>query len=128
MLACSSTSVLASWNWAIEDQGMGMTVYIDQATISKKGDIAQMISLISFQTPQIRSKYRFQSQAELSEYNCQESKTRLLSFSRYSNKMGEGEMVFSDKTPTSWKEIAPGSAGEVLFEFACGIKSIPKFK
>ena len=128
MLAFASTSALADWNWAIEDQDMGMTVYIDQASISKNGDIAKMVSLINFQTPQIRSKYRFQSQAELSEYDCKETKSRLFSFSRYSKKMGEGEMVYSDKIPTNWKKITPGSAGEVLFEFACGIKSLPKFK
>lgn len=107
---------------------MGMAVYVDGTSISKKGNIAQMISLINFQAPQIRPNYRFQSQAELSEYDCKESKSRLLSFSRYSKKMGEGEMVFSDKTPVNWKKVAPGSAGEVLFEFACGIKSLPKFK
>lgn len=128
MLVFASANALADWNWAIEDQGMGMTVYIDQVSISKKGDVAQMVSLINFQTPQIRPNYRFQSQAELSEYNCKESKSRLLSFSRYSKKMGEGEMVFSDKTPANWKKVAPGSAGEVLFEFACGIKSLPRFK
>lgn len=128
MLAFASTSVLAEWNWVIEDQDMGMTVYVDSVSTSKKGNVAQMVSLINFQTPQIRPNYRFQSQAELSEYDCKESKSRLLSFSRYSKRMGEGEMVFSDKTPANWKKVAPGSAGEVLFEFACGIKSVPKFK
>jgi len=128
MLVFASTNVQADWSWAIEDQNMGMTVYVDSVSVSKKGDIAQMVSLINFQTPQIRPNYRFQSQAELSEYDCKESKSRLLSFSRYTKKMGEGEMVFSDKTPSTWKKVASGSAGEVLFEIACGVKSLPRFK
>lgn len=107
---------------------MGITVYINSTTITKKGNIAQMMSMVNFQTPQIRPNYRFQSQAELSEYDCKESKTRLLGFSRYSKKTGDGEVVFSDRTPSGWKKVVPGSAGEILFEFACGLKSLPKFK
>lgn len=107
---------------------MGMTVYINNASISKSGNIAKMLIMINFQAPQIRPQYRFRSQAEGSEYDCRQLKTRLLGFTRFSDQMGEGETVFSDRTTSDWKEVVPGSAGEVLFELACGMQSLPKFK
>ena len=128
MLALASTSAMAEWKWAVEDAGIGIIVYVDPASINKTGDMAKMSSLIDFYAAQGKTGPKFSSQKEQGEYDCKEKKSRTLTFSRASKKMAAGEIVFSDNTPSKWIPVVPGSAGEILWELACGKQSLPSFK
>ena len=125
MLALVSTSAMAEWTWAVEDAGVGITVYVDRTSISKTGNIVKILSLTDFKTVQGKAKSRFSSQKEQDEYDCKDGKIRILTSSKYSKNMGAGEVVFSDSVPSKWMPVAPGSANEVLWEIACGKQLLP---
>jgi hypothetical protein len=119
---------MAEWKWAAEDAAMGMTVYVEPASINKTGNVAKMSSMLDFRAAQVRAGYKFLSQKEQGEYDCKEEKSRVLSFARTSKNMADGATVFSDNAPSKWSPVVPGSAGEILWAIACGKLSLPSFK
>ena len=125
MLALASTSALAEWTWAVEDTGIGITVYVDRVSISKTGNVVKMLTLVDFKAAQGKAKSKFLSQKEQGEYDCKEEKIRIVTFSQSNKNMGAGEVVFSGSVPSKWMPVAPGSANEVLWEIACGKQLLP---
>lgn len=128
MLALASASAMAEWKWVAEDAAIGITVYIDPATINKAGDMAKMSSLIDFHSALGNTERKYLSQKEQGEYDCRDTKSRTLAFSRTRKNMATGEVVYSDNTPSRWVPVVPGSAGEVLWDYACGKQALPNIK
>ncbi len=125
ILTLVSTSAMAEWTWAVEDAGVGITVYVDRTSISKTGNIVKMLTLVDFKAVQGKSKSKFLSQKEQDEYDCKDEKIRILTFSQHSKNMGAGEVVFSDSVSSKWLPVAPRSSNEVLWEIACGKQLLP---
>ncbi|MSP30460.1 MAG: hypothetical protein EXR09_08470 [Acetobacteraceae bacterium] len=54
-------------------------------------------------------------------YDCKEEKVRLLAFTFFDGKMGNGKVVTSDSEfSMKWSPIVPGSVGGSRWEVACG--------
>jgi hypothetical protein len=56
------------------------------------------------------------------EYDCDGERGRTLTFTDFSDHMGNGKVVYSDSDIGKWDPIAAGSLGQTLWTFACGKK------
>lgn len=118
-----STGAAAEWVRVGGNNNVG--VYADPASISKKGNIATMTSLLNFtraQTDRSIGKRPYLSQKDTREYDCINERHRLLRFSLRSQFMFAGELVRSNADDGEWHAVEPGSLGAALWKFACGKK------
>jgi hypothetical protein len=124
VLAMASNSVAAAWIIVgVTDDG---TAYYDPASIRKTGDVAQMLDLIDYRKVQNGgSKSAFLSATSQSDYNCADSKTRLIRFTWNSGHMGAAETVFTNDQPGKWEVPPAGSVAEGLWKRACGKMPAP---
>lgn len=121
-LALSSS---AAAEWARVGGNNNVGVYADPASISKKGHIASMTSLLNFTTAQTdRSigKKPYLSQKDTREYDCTNERQRLMRFSLRSKFMFAGDLVRSNADDGEWRAVEPDSLGAALWKFACGKK------
>ena len=97
----------------------------DPGSIKVNGQIATIISVMSFNTPQATDRYKNGYRAILitNEYKCGEYQSRILKQDFYESKE---IIVASIKTPTEYKPINPSSAGEKEYNLACaGVRVAP---
>ena len=122
MLVVVSSSAMAEWVEITMTYEGTITVYVDPATIRKSGNNVKMWRLADFNSVQeVSTDTKFLSQKSQQEYDCKEEQTRTLYFSWHSENMGRGEIVHLDDEPDqNWSPVAPESANEFLWKFACG--------
>lgn len=103
----------------------GFVTYAGPATIRKSGDTVRMSSVIDSEVVNdAGSDRRRVSWKDDWEYDCQDTRQRLLQFTEYSGRMGTGEKMLSQTMPVAaivvWLPVKPGSVGERLWKIACG--------
>jgi hypothetical protein len=107
--------------WVAVNHNEYATGYANPATIVKDGNISKMWSLVDFKTI---SKFiggsPFMSVKLREEFDCKEKKLRTLVYSLHSEKMGEGEVIFSDSNLGKWELVLPESKMEEFLNIACG--------
>lgn len=123
LLAIVSNSAMAKWIEVSSSESA--TNYADPASISRAGNLVQMWYLRDHKdTVRTSDGKPFVSAKMLREYDCKEEKSRVLYSSFHSEKMGEGEAVFSDSDPDKWMQIEPDSIGEDMWKIACGLSPL----
>jgi hypothetical protein len=118
-------STVASAEWVRVGGNNNVGVYADPASISKKGHIATMTSLLNYtrvQTDRSIGKKPYLSQKDTREYDCVNERHRLVRFSLRSQFMFAGELVRSNADDGEWRAVEPDSLGAALWKFACGKK------
>ena len=122
-LVLLAVSAGAAAEWAEIGADQIRTSYADSATLSKAGDIVKMWDLMDFKAVQSRPYGTpFLSQKRQQEYDCGNRRTRAVELVRYSENMGQGDEAPAEVDAEKWEPIAPGTAGEVLWKFACGTR------
>ena len=118
-----SVSGAASAEWTQSGESDNYILYVDRATIRRNGNFVKMWSLQNFKTVQKSAAggESYLSVKEQSEYDCKEEKWRLLAFTWFDGKMGNGKVVVSDSDfRDKWSPVGPESIGEILWKIACG--------
>jgi hypothetical protein len=119
MLAVVSSSAMAEWV-AIGTTD-NSTHYANPNTIRKSGNKVKIWTLTDFNAVEEHKGDKFLSIKAQEQYDCKEEQRRLLYFSRHSENMGGGGIVYSDAKPDkSWRPIPPDSVAEMVWKFACG--------
>lgn len=119
ILAVVSSSAMAEWVKVSVNEDF--ISYANPATILKNGNMVKMWCLYDFNAPQRMGDNRpYLSVKEQNEFDCKEEKMRTLSSSSHSGAMGGGIVIRANSEPGKEKPFLPGSAGEVLYKFACG--------
>jgi surface-adhesin protein E len=121
LLLLSSGPAYAEWV-VVEKRNDGTTVYVDPATIRRKGNLVKMWDLTDFRTIEVVAGISLLSRKGQSEYDCAEARHRTLALTEFSGNMGNGEVVFSDATEQKWQPVEPESIGRMLWTLACGKK------
>ncbi len=120
LLAVVSSDAAAEW---IKVGGASSAdIYVDPATIRRTGNIVEVVALYDLKTA-IVSKTNgipYASQKSQSDYNCVETKWRMLQFWWYSKNMGEGKMVEAEADTYEWAPVRPGSGAQILWQRVCG--------
>ena len=123
LLACASSSAMAEW---VQIGGYGgISIYTDPTNIHKEGNIVRMWNLYNHNIAQREAGGKMYLSAEQQEeFDCKEKRMRSLYFSYHPGRMGEGDSIYSNSLSdnSKWDPIEPGSTGEQLLKYACGIK------
>jgi hypothetical protein len=122
LLAVVSSSAAAGWIEAVSDERS--TIYVDPATIRSDGNLVRIGALYDLNTPVIKETNGkpYASQKVQSEFDCKEKLWRMLEYSWYTGKMGEGQMVENFAESYKLKPIRSGSAAEIMWKLACAKK------
>ncbi|MDP1997652.1 MAG: hypothetical protein Q8J90_10675 [Gallionella sp.] len=117
LLAGVSSSAMAEW--ASVGSNENTTIYVDQGTVKRKGNMATMWHLTDFNYVHKDMGEHYLSTKDQNEYDCKEMKWRRRAASQHSKNMGGGKVVYSDTYTTRWKPVPPDSGVEILLNFAC---------
>ncbi|MCG6934219.1 MAG: hypothetical protein LJE57_11325 [Gallionella sp.] len=137
LLSLASTSAIAEWLKvsAIHSQDSPeiQIAYTDPATIHKDGNLVTMMVLVDHQSGLSKEAERrldslfsgfkkdiIKSWKVQDEFDCKADRLRMLSYTAYTEHMGNGEIVPSNVVTGEWEPVLPGSIGEALWKFACG--------
>jgi hypothetical protein len=112
-----SSSAWAGWERVGEDDTA--TSYADPASVVRNGSTARMWSVLNYKAFQRMVEVGYFSQKAQVEYDCEEPRSRGLTLSLHTEKMGEGKVVYADESPHEWEPVAAGTRSEVLWKIAC---------
>ena len=115
-----ATNAHAEWYLVARDQNV--RVYVDNQLIQRQGDRAQMLQITDFVIAQwADAQTAIGSLKTLIEYDCRQPRSRALSVTAYSEQMGEGKLVATEKlADPPWMDNALGTTAEKLRQIACG--------
>jgi len=122
LLVLSSGPAYAEWVAIGGNDQIGMTTYVDRATIRRNSNLVKIWQLNDFKTVQTVEGNSFLSTKKQRQFNCAEERTRILAATQFSGNMGNGEVVWVNSNEQKWEPVVPGSIGQTLWEFACGKK------
>lgn len=117
LLVGVSNSAIA--DWVSVGSNESTTIYVDQTSIERAGNMAKMWHLTDFNNAHKDMGEAYLSTKDQNEYDCKEVKLRRRASSQHSKNMGGGKVVYSDSYTTRWKPVPPDSGIEILWKFAC---------
>jgi hypothetical protein len=120
LLVLSSGPAYAEWVLASGNDDAGLTVYVDPATIRRKGNLVKMWQLHDYKTVQTVAGDSLLSFKRYNEYDCVEERTRMLAYTWFSGNMGSGKVVYSTPDEQEWEPVTPRSINRTLWKVACG--------
>ena len=122
LLAVVSGGAMAEWT-KIVNLSAG-SLYADDATIRQDGNMVSMVTLYDLKRPVISETNGkpYVSQKVRNEFDCKQELWRMLEYSWYTGKMGEGQMIESFSESYKFRPIPSGGAVEMLWKHACGRK------
>jgi len=121
LLLLQSGLAYAAWV-TIDSTDDGVTLYADPDTIRRKEEMVKMWILFDFKTTQTVAGHLMLSIKGEEEYDCDEKRRRVLTFSEFSGNMGGGKEITSTSGEGSWVPVVPESVVQTLWTFACGKK------
>ena len=122
LLVLSGGPVYAEWVLTSGNDDAGLTVYVDPATISRKGNLAKMWQLHDYKTVQTVAGDSLLSIKRYNEYDCTEERTRMLGYTWFSGNMGNGNVVYSTNDVQPWEPVVSRSIDRSLWKVACSKK------
>ena len=118
LLAVFSSSAVADWV-SVGNAGGEMTTYVSPATILREGDRVKISYMHDYKTVQESAGERYQSATFQAEFDCKETKSRILSYWWYAKNKGLGDVVYADSSPTNWSTVFPDTEAEAILKYAC---------
>ena len=110
-------SVAPAWaDWAKVSEEDGIAFYIDPSTVRKIGNLRRVGGLQDLTQNGFAGAL---SRRTLEEYDCVEMKTRIVSFSDHSGRMGNGEILRWFKPPVAWATTPPGTRAAAILANVC---------
>jgi len=119
LLSAVSGNVAAEWVPVHYDRGA--ITYADPTTVRRTGNYVEIEELTDFEKTRIgRDGSRYLSSVARIEYDCDESKFRLLSLRRTSGNMDQGEVVVDSTYTDEWAQVPARSESAAMKADACG--------
>ena len=122
MLLLAVVSANAMAKWVSVGQTEHETYYVNKATIHKSGNTVKMWSLIDYKAAQHTSDGElYLSSKSQTEYDCEDSRMRILKAIWSSGYMGTKYAVMSRSNKNEeWTQVVPDSPDALLRTIACG--------
>lgn len=127
-ILCALAALLLAGNaqaaWVQLGRSDIFRIYLDERLIQRNGDFAQIWELMDFTVAQwADAQTAVWSIKNLLEYDCTQPRFRTLAAEAYTEQMGEGRLVASERLPDpKWESTDPGSAADKVRQVACGKK------
>jgi len=113
-----SSAAMAGWEELAADAVAKEYVNLD--TVEKRGNIVSMWNMSDFNQQQpVGNGQTYRSSKVNQEYDCISKKKRIITLIHYQDSMGQGQMVFYDKSISPWRIVKPGSLADVHLNAAC---------
>ena len=124
IVALIALSSSAQAEWFELGRTSAFRVYIENKSILRRGDLAQVMQLIDFTNAQwVDTHTVIGSVRQLNEFDCAQGRYRTLGAVAFSEQMTEGKMVGEEKTPEAqWMAVEPESAADQVRKLVCGKK------
>jgi hypothetical protein len=120
LLVLSNEPAYAEWVKVGDGDEAGKTVYVDPATIRRNSNLVKMWQFYDYKTVQTVGGVRFLSAKEQWEFDCAETRSRVLALKEFSGNMGSGTMVDTNSQVGKWITVMPGSIAHTVWTVACG--------
>ena len=121
-LVLNSGPAYAEWVSVSAVDQAGVTIFVDLATIHRKGDRVTMLELIDYRTIQTVAGTAFLSARVQREYDCAGDRHRTLAMTKLSGNMATGRVILTTSEVQKWEPADPGSIGKRLWRIACDKK------
>lgn len=119
----NSSAMAQQWVEVASTVEGDITVYANQSTILKEGNIVKILTLGDFKNAEkIGNNKQVLSLEEQYEYDCKEQQMRRLYATMHSENMGRGNVLDSSPIYEGWQPVPPNSLNEQLWKFVCGKK------
>lgn len=122
LLVLSSEAAYAEWMLVSGDDATGLAVYVDPGTIRQKENVAKMWQLYDYKTVQRVAGDSLLSMKRFNEYDCSDSRTRMVGYTWFSGNMGSGNVVFSTTESQQWEPVVSRTINHTLWKVACSKK------
>jgi hypothetical protein len=114
-------SARSEWVQVFEDDKA--VYYLDPVTIRKEGDLRRVWGLTDYKQP-LDGVVR--SLRGLNEYDCKEERSRVLVAAFFSKNMAHGQPINSQRGPSEWDYLAPGTLGTRTLKYVCAYSPMGK--
>ena len=82
--------------------------------VDKKFSKLRLWTIEDFNLLQEVASYKYLSVKSFTEFDCKNSKIRIMGYSLYEENMAKGEIIFSKGTPFEWQKINKNTKTNVL--------------
>jgi len=87
--------------------------------VDKKFSKLRLWTIADFNLLQEVASYKYLSVKSFTEFDCKNSKIRIMGYSLYEENMAKGEIILSKGTPFEWQEINKDTMNEKYLDIAC---------
>ena len=120
LLTGASSTAAAEWVLVGRDDGAGMSIYLDTATVRSAGGTLKMWHLIDYRKAQAPENVKpYMSTSVNIEYACGDQRVRSLFVSNHSGNMAAGELGYLSSDRGEWGPVSPGSVEAILWNIVC---------
>lgn len=111
----------AQAEWLALGRNENFRAYMDQKSLQRNGDLVQVFQLMDFVTAQWADERTVVGSIKtLVEYDCSQPRSRTIALEAYSEQMGDGRMVATERLPNpDWEGIKPGSTSDNIRQMVC---------
>ena len=121
LFAITPTLSFAEWTLIYESSDSKAKYYANILEIktNKKFSKLRVWTMEDFNLLQEVASYKYLSVKSFSEFDCKNSKIRIMGYSLYEENMGKGEIIFSKGTPFEWQKINKNTMNDAYLKIAC---------
>ena len=111
----------AEWTLVYESSDSKSKYYanISEIKANKKLSKLRLWTIEDFSLLQEVASYKYLSVKSFTEFDCKNSKIRIMGYSLYEENMAKGEIIFSKGTPFEWQKINKNTMNEKYLDIAC---------
>ena len=111
----------AEWTLIYESSDSRSKYYANllDIKVNKKFSKLRLWTIEDFNLLQEVASYKYLSVKSVTEFDCKNSKIRIMGYSLYEENMAKGEIIFSKGTPFEWQEINKDTMNEKYLDIAC---------
>ena len=111
----------AEWTLIYESSDSRSKYYANllDIKVDKKFSKLRLWTIEDFNLLQEVASYKYLSVKSFTEFDCKNSKIRIMGYSLYEENMAKGEIILSRGTPFEWQEINKNTMNEKYLDIAC---------
>ena len=111
----------AAWTSIHKSSDSGSRYYANllDIKVNKKFSKLRLWTIEDFNLLQEVASHKYLSVKSVTEFDCKNSKIRIMGYSLYEENMAKGEIIFSKGTPFEWQKINKNTMNEKYLDIAC---------
>ena len=121
LFAITPTLSFAEWTLIYESPNSQSKYYANilEINTNKKFSKLRLWTIEDFNLLQEVASYKYLSVKSFAEFDCKNSKIRIMGYSLYEENMAKGRVIFSKGTPFEWQKINKNTMNEKYLNIAC---------